>query len=207
VKATRQVFSAAGTEFTYYEGPPNPAPDVDFNGDICLRTQLYTYRMGDKIVAGETLSVMFSIDRPAKDVWPHLKDFNLWQNAYGHYYTGVVGDLEGKPFRIGSKPADPSAYYPNGYEVVRAIPEQLIAISQPTPPDGSNGGVSPGFHVFLLYERAGKTIISVLMNHASGHERVSEDEALAFWRQETPEYQRKWRDVFIPALKRLVYDR
>jgi hypothetical protein len=197
--------STAGTDFTYYEGPPIPAPEVNFNGDICLHTRLYTYKTDGRIVSGWTMSVMFTIDRLARDVWPCLKDFNAWQNAYGHYYTGVVGDLEGKTFRIGSKPNDTASPYPNLYEVPKVIPEQLIVVNQPSEV-GVNCGVRPGFHVFVLNECAEKTIVTVLMDHCSASQGKTEEEALKLWQQEAPEYQRKWRDVFIPTIKKLVYE-
>jgi hypothetical protein len=39
------------------------------------------------------------------------------------------------------------------------------------------------------------------MDHATGTEGLSVDEALAPWREFAPEAQRKWRDVFVPELK------
>src|SRR5688572_6851454 len=89
------LLSPAGTPLTYHDKPPVPAPDVNFNGDICLHTRLYTYKTDTGVVAGWTMSVMFTVERPAREVWPYVKDFNLWQNAYGHYYMGVDGE---RPF-------------------------------------------------------------------------------------------------------------
>ncbi len=199
---SRHLHSVAKKSFVYYDDPPTPAPDV--NDDLCLRTRLYTYRTADKLVAGWTMSVTFVIERAAKDVWPHLKDFNPWQNAYGHYYTGVIGDLEGKSFRIGKRPDDPESYSPYEYDVLKVIPEQLIVIAQPIPSEGRNGGVSPGFHVFSLSEYGDKSTVSVLMDHATGTEGMTEDEALAPWRAFAPEAQRKWRDIFVPELRRRI---
>jgi uncharacterized protein YndB with AHSA1/START domain len=205
VEHVSNLLSAAGTPFVYYDDPPTPAPDVNINGDLCLHTRLYTYRTGNKLVAGWTMSVTFVIERAAMDVWPHLKDFNPWQNAYGHYYTGVVGDLEGKSFRIGKRPDDPESFSPYEYNVLKVIPEQLIVISQPIPTGGRNGGVSPGFHVFMLNEYDAKTTVTVLMDHATGTDGMTEDEALAPWREFAPEAQRKWREIFVPELKMIVY--
>jgi len=42
-------------------------------GDTHLQLRYFTYGTDEGIVAGANLSVMFTIDRPAKDVWPHLK--------------------------------------------------------------------------------------------------------------------------------------
>jgi hypothetical protein len=76
------------------------------------------------------------------------------------------------------------------------------------------GGVSPGFHVFMLNEHGGQTVVTILMNHASvmedssRTERMTAEDALRPWCDETaaPEWHRKWRDDFIPALKTLVYE-
>jgi hypothetical protein len=202
----RRLFSTAGMEFTYYEGLPVPSPEINFGGDICLHTRVYTYKTDVMVVSGATISVMFTIHRMAKDVWPYLKDFNLWQNAYGYYYTGIVGDLEGKTFRISSRPNDLEAFYPFEYQVTRVIPEQLISIFQPAPEDGGTDGISPGIHIFMLNEYDSKTIVTVLMEHATRAIGATEEEAVAPWLKEMPEIQRMWRDVFIPTLKKLAYE-
>src|SRR2546430_10199387 len=84
-----------------YEGP------VDVSDDVSVRQRYYTYRTDAGWVACKTLNVMFTIDQPVKDVWRYFKDFNLWQNSYHHYYSGVVGDLEGRTVRLTlGKPGD-----------------------------------------------------------------------------------------------------
>jgi hypothetical protein len=153
-------------------------------------------------VAGKTFSVMFTVDQPARHVWPQLKDFNAWQNPYGHYYSGVVGDLEGQTFLLSSKPNEAG---PFPYRVVRVIPEHLIVLIQPLPEDASKAGMSPDCHVFMLNEHDGKTVVTVLMEHASFAKEVTEEDALRPWREMAPESQRKWRECFIPALTKLIY--
>jgi len=195
--ATSAVTSGEGTPQSprYYEGT------AEIRDDVHQRRRYFTYRTGDVLVAGYAGSVMFTIDRPARDVWPCLKDFNLWQSSHRHYYSGVVGDLEGKTFRLSSEPNDSG---PHQYDVIRVIPEHLIVISQPVPKDGANGGVSPGFHVFMLNEHGGKTIVTILLEHAIGTTDKTEEQAVEYWRAMTPEFQMKWRDIFIPNLKKLV---
>jgi hypothetical protein len=180
----------------YYEGP------AEILGDVRLHQRYFTYKTDAGWVAGKTFNVMFTIERPAKDVWPRLKDFNPWQNSYGHYYSGVVGDLEGKQFCISDKPNEPGPYQ---YEVVRVIPEQLIVVLQPLQEGGSTDAISPDCHVVMLSEHDGKTIVTFLMEHASRNKDMTEEEALDPWRKMAPESQRKWRDIFIPTLKRLIY--
>jgi hypothetical protein len=42
------------------------------------------------MAVGWYIDVMFTIERPPKDVWPYFKDFNPWQNANGYYWSAVV---------------------------------------------------------------------------------------------------------------------
>lgn len=188
----------------YYEGT------VDINGDERIHSRYYTYRRGERLIAGVATSVMFTLDRPAKDVWPVLKDFNLWNRGH-HHYSGVVGDLEGRTFRLSDQPDEPGPHY---FEVVKVIPEYLIIINQPVPADGSTaglpglGGVSPGFHVFMLNEHEGKTTVTVYMDHATVSETQDEESALKPWREVLEGHWRiKWRQDFIRNLKALVRQR
>jgi hypothetical protein len=189
----------------YYDG----YEDVD--GDFRQRLRYYTYRTERGVVAGAVVNVTFTLERPAKEVWPSFQDFTLWQDAYEHYYSGTFGELEGKTFRIGRSPNEPG---PHPYVVPRVIPEHLIVISQPIPEQPlpglpGFGEVSPGFHVFMLIERDGKTAVDILMEHASyasWSQETTDEEALAPWRRMTPDWQLKWRDIFVPTLKMLVHD-
>jgi len=80
-------------------------------------------------------------------------------------------------------------------------------VFQPVPEDGSNGGISPGFHVTMLNEHDGKTVVTVNMEHATRTTDKTEEEALGEWRaaSEAADAIGFWRDHFIPDLKRLVY--
>jgi hypothetical protein len=207
----RQQHPKAGTVQvpSFHEGPTHA------QGDVQLQQRYFTYKTDAGIVAGCDMSVMFTIDRPARDVWPYLKDFNCWQNSYGYYYSGVVGDLYSsaacdlgkETYRISiHKPNEAPEQYPYEYQVLRVIPERLIVAFQPVPGDGSTGGVSPGFHVFMLNEQDGRTVVTVLMEHAARTQDSTEEQALAPLRAETPEAMRFWRDVFIPNLKQLIYE-
>jgi hypothetical protein len=183
----------------YYEGL------VDINGDQRQHRRYFTYKTPAGLMTGTTTSVMFTIDRPAKEIWPYFKDFNLWQNSYHHYYSGVVGDLEGKPFRItlGAGLDDPRGTSVE-YKVERVIPQYLIVITQLVP-EANRVGSMGGFMVFMLNEHEGQTVVTIMMQHDRLTTDVAEEEAIGFWRRFAPEVLMKWRDHFIPTLKRLVY--
>jgi hypothetical protein len=191
---------------TFHEGP-----SVD-DGDVHLRQRLFTYETADGLVAGQDISVSFTLDRGAGDVWPFVRDFNLWQNAYGYFYSGNLGQLYGDEtlqlgtgtFRITVRlPGDPE-WTTGDYVVLRVIPEHLIVLYQPVPNDGSTGGVSPGFHVVRLDELGGKTNVSLTMEHAMRTTEKTEEEVLAFWLESAVEVNRFWHDIFIPTLRELV---
>lgn len=191
-------------ERTYYEGPT----DINHDEKICAR--YFTYKTELGLAAGDCYCIMFTIDRSAKEVWRYLRDFNLWQNEHNHYYSGVLGDLEGKTFSISNRRDDPGPHY---YEVLKVIPEYLIVINQPVPLDGTSaglpglGGISPGFHIFMLNEYDGKTTVSVFMQHVARAETQNESNAVEPWRELVErDAQPKWRDGFIRTLKRLVYE-
>ena len=189
----------AGTEGVpgtkYYEGP------VDSVGDSYLHQRFFSYRKLDGWVAGKTFNVTFTLDALPGEAWHHVKDFNRWQNSYGHYYSGVVGDLEGKTLGLSDSPGKTG---PHQYRVARVIPEHLIVLFQPIPEFGSSVEGSPDCHVFMLVERQGRTMFTAIMEHAAFCQNISEEEALHPWKEMAPESQRKWRDIFIPTLKNLV---
>jgi hypothetical protein len=193
----------------FHEGP------VFSEGDVDIRLRYFTYETKEGLVAGCDMNVMFTIDRPAKDVWPVLQDSNLWQNADGYYYSGAKGDLYSseeldlgaETFHITVKQDGEPDLVAGPYRVLRVVPERLIVDFEPIPEDGRTGGVSPGFHVFMLNEHDGSTIVTILMQHASRTTGLSEEEALAFWTEASPEGLPRWRDGFIPTLRRLVAER
>jgi hypothetical protein len=75
------------------------------------------------------------------------------------------------------------------------------------PADGSNGGISPGFHVITLNEHDRKTVVTFYTEHSSRTTDKTEEEALAPFRETAEETLRRFRDDFIPTLKRLVRER
>lgn len=195
---------------------PNYYDGIDeVHDDVKLNTRLFIYR-GDKgLVAGNRTSVSWTIDAPASQVWPYAKDWNTWQSPFNHFYSGVLGELEGKTFALSTKPDDTDR--PHFYEVLKVMPQHLIVINQPinqgsdAEPTGLPGyaGVSPGFHVFMCNEHGGISECHQVMEHASVMARPSDpdltdEEAIAPWRELLPEWHRKWRDDFIPTLKDLV---
>jgi hypothetical protein len=185
---------SSNRDLKYYEGP------CETWGDARLHFRYYSSDTDAGKMVGVVASITFVLDRPASDVWPHFKDFNLWHNSCDHYYSGVLGDLEGKTFRLSKKPNEPG---PHQYRVVKVIHEHLIEFDQ----RGSwEGGSQPfdGYGVYMLNNHGEKTLVTILMQHASRMEDKTQEEALDFWRRIVTDAHRKWRDAFIPTLEQLV---
>jgi hypothetical protein len=179
----------------FFEGPDDELPGLR------VRQRFFAYRLPSGLVTGKTLTVTIEFDEPARVVWPHLKDFNPWQNLYDHYYSVVLGDSEGAPFGLSSSPGGEARYT---YRVERVIPEHLIAISQTVSHEDRASGRSPDFHVFLLDEHGAGTVVTALMEHSSLASGGTVEENLRRWREMAEDSQMKWRDIFVPKLRGLV---
>jgi hypothetical protein len=185
------------------------------DGDLRLKTRLFTYATDEGLVAGSTTNVVFTLNQPASVVWPIFKDTNLWQNNADHFYSKAAGDCEdGEKYYLEERgQSEDGEQAREWYEVVRILPEYLMVKRQPPVTEGVSpglpglGGVSPGFHVFTLNEHGGECLATVTMEHASyaayDHD-TTDEEALAPWREVAPEWTPKWRDSFVPVLKQLV---
>ncbi|HKW43852.1 MAG TPA: hypothetical protein VJP06_06660 [Thermoplasmata archaeon] len=196
----------SGTEAnpTFIEGP------IESIDDLRLTRRFFLYETPDGLVSGTTFNIRFTVDAVPGVVWPVFKDLNLWQNSH-HRYSGVVGDLEGKSFRIAN--VNSPDRWLSSYDVIRVIPEHLMVFSQPIVDDARidaemkklyGGGVSPGFHAFMLSPREQNTDVWIQMEHARRARNLTVDESLAPWRQLHPASREKWRNSFVPTLKRLA---
>lgn len=173
-------------------------------GGVHQRRRYFSYEAVDGLVTGTATSITFDIDRPAAAVWTALKDFNAWQNSYHHHYSGVVGDMEGQVVRstLGGDLHDPRGAY-GEYRIDRVIPEYLIVLSQIVPADKRVGGMG-GYSVFMLSEFDDITTVSIMIQHDRLTPDLSLDAALDYWRAFAPELLMKWRDHFVPNLRRLA---
>lgn len=181
----------------FYEGPSEALDD------IYLHQRFFTYRSDAGLISGKTFKVRFVVDRPASAVWPYLKDMNLWQNPYGQYYSGIVGDLEGETVRVSGSPNDQG---PHLHRVLRVIPEFLIIVSRTASAEEEKAGIRPDYYMFILDEHEKKTTVTVLTGRACLCKDEPDEKALLRWREMAKESHCKFRDAFIPELKKLVYE-
>ena len=198
-------------EPVYYDGPEETIDDVS------LSQQLFSYETAEGLVVGRTFNVIFTVDRPVTEVWPLFKDFNRWQNQFGHFYSGVVGDLySSEEHDLGEETfamsTDPENLGRHEFSILRVIPQQAMIIFQPIAEEGATesrfffgrGGVSPGFHIYMLNRQGNKTLVTILMEHATRVKDISVEEALKPWWTMVDAGHRKFRDLMIPGFKDML---
>ncbi len=189
--------------------------------DVAYKQKNYTYMSAKGPVVGLVSSLICTIERPAKDVWPYLKDFNSFEGPFGIRYTGehdqlvVWGDLyTNEEHDLGQETLQyggtKNTWKSVPSRVLRVIPEHLLVLFEAIPADGSTDGMSPGFHTITLNEHVGISHISMMLEHAERLKYETEEEALdnSRWGPKKYDYSRSlslWKDQFVPKLKELVY--
>jgi uncharacterized protein YndB with AHSA1/START domain len=181
---------------------------VEIADGLRMARRHHLYRTTEGLVSATTFDVRFTVEASPAEVWPVFRDLNAWHGAVNHY-SGLVADLEGSDFHLSSA-AEPGKWRVT-YHVVRVIPEHLLAFSGPLPydarsPDGPGERIG-GMNVFMLNERDGRTDVHCFLEQGRRDREWTDEEALAPWRQQAQGSQDKWRDHFVPTLKRLVAKR
>ena len=185
--------------------------------DFSIRYRHYTHATKSGPVVGIVASIMFTLDAPSDVVWKYMKDFNTFEGPFGIQYSGVWGELyTSEEHDLGKQ----TLTYGGAYEdwtsvpsqVVRVIPQHQLTLFETIPADGSSGGISPGFHTILLNDHNGKTVVTAVFEHAERIAGVTEQEALqqSMWgpdKYDTETSMKRWRDDFIPTLKKLIAEK
>ena len=172
-----------------YAGLPDPAREQ--------WRRYFSFSSEGRLTTGTITNVVFHLDKSPLDAWPSIQDFNIWQNSFDHYYSGPIGELEGRTFRLTERTVSAD------YRVVRSIPPYLIVIEQIVTDEGPLAGMG-GFMTFSLNESVTGTLATILMQHDRSTTDLSEDEALAYWTDSATENLRKWKDFFIPSLRKAI---
>jgi hypothetical protein len=174
------------------------------DGDDYMHGRYFTYWSDEGLVAGGLVSAVFWIDRPLDVVWPHFIDFGSWFR---------FNEEQKRRFDAWKKQEET----PDTTVNVRVIPHYMTVISQVGGGrmPGLGGAVDPGFMVFAADGFGDRTLVMMLMEHASLMSRdgdMTEDEALdhpgpaGSWRELVMYAQTNWRDLNIPTLKKKVYE-
>lgn len=178
-------------------------------GEDKMQGDFFTFEENGLITAGYNVAIKFVVDAPAEDVWSHFKDFNAWFNVHGYYLKGepgdglaVPGDMEGQMMRLGSSPKGPWSL---AYTIDKVIPKHLVVLTEI--PRKHKDYISFGYHVFMLTEYDGKTMVTVFMQHATRSADKTAEEMLIGPRNFMNTLSQKenfWTDVLIPKLRSLV---
>lgn len=194
---------------------PNWYDGKDYNEEgFSIHFRNFTYMTKSGPVVGIVASIMFTLDVPSAVAWKYMKDFTTFEGEFGIRYTGVWGEMDTSEERElgqntlqyqGSKGEWSSV--PS--QVVRVIPQHLLTLYETIPADGSSGGVSPGFHTVMLNDHNGKTVVTAIMDHAERLPNLTEQEAFdrSMWgpgKYDQDASMKRWRDQFVPTLRKLV---
>ena len=203
--ALSNAYAAEGT----FLDPKNLGASHQKKASDTMNINYFSFEETGITTAGINLSVKFTIDASAAELWPYFKDFNSWFNGYGYYFKGepgdgvAIGDMEGQMMRLGSSAKGPWGL---AYTIDRVVPRHLMVFTEI--PRRHDGFTAFGYHSMMLTEYEGKTLVTVFMQHASRSGIKSIEEMLAPWRQleasVLTEENNFWLDILIPKLRSLV---
>lgn len=170
----------------------------------------------DQVVGHLRHDMEWSMDCPARDVWPYFKDFNLWHEDLT--YDGVIGDREGKSVDFTIKPDGPfkdftpifasddeMQNFRKHLRICKIIPEHLI-IFDSVGLDKTHKMDS--YYVFSLRELDGGTRITIAMIYAPFVSARKDEAQLVTWFQAVrTNVDDRWDELYIPKLRALVEKR
>jgi hypothetical protein len=148
------------------------------------------------------IEVNWKIPRGVREVWRHFKDFNSWQNRYGYYYDGVMGDEEGYIVHMSDRTNNYGLNIP--YLVRKAVPEQLLYLESQPYPFIDKSGTWSGHNVMTLQERDGETFITIFMEHTWQSQTRTVEDLRHIVQGAVDAAVKFWREFFIPDLEALV---
>jgi hypothetical protein len=192
------VATASATDLQAYEN----SSDV-FTHDFSEET------VGDEVAFHLSHHVSWTIDRPAADVWPSLKDLNAWMQDLE--YSTVVGDApQTSTLTLKVRP-DFYGYYEEHYGLVpdfvktlvvrRIEPEKVLLLEEPT---GDNRGLF-AYYLLTLHEHDGRTTVISEMTYAPQWvPKGSADQTRTALEHAMPEVSERWKERYIPRLRQLV---
>lgn len=182
------------------------APNAQFKYYVADRPGHTTRLRAAEIVL--ELTLIFA--HPLPWVWSVFKDFDLWMNRFGYFWSSVPANNEYRYVYLHDKPwpndLNPSSGVPpTRYIVRRVIPERIIYFdSLPEPIGDGKDGVWTGHNVMSLYEEHGRTTIAIVMEHTWYSETMSIEELRAEAKVVLDSGLVFWRDYFIADLNAAV---
>lgn len=191
---------------------------VHGNDRIPLRREVISYLEDGNIVVGTILSLHFTLNKPAKEVWPIFQNFNLWQNQSGYYYSGDFGDSEGGlGYLMFSSRPGASFDRSQAFIYQQVIPEHSITAYAPAFESVDEKGVLRGYkhigkHSLMLTDIKGKTVVTAVFQHNNIFGPDNHDKAKAYLastvkaeqEKERKNIKDKWETSFEPKLRALV---
>lgn len=185
---------------------------------LTVRRSVFSYRNGADEVVGTTTSVHFTLDSPAKRVWPTFQNFNLWQKQKGVSFSGPFGDKEGEmEYLMYQEGHRETVTIDNAmaFNVQQIVPEHVIVLHSPlferVGADGKRlGSRHEGKNVFMLTEVNGKTTVTAVMEHSYHYYGPdAKRNAQAGLKQALKTAKNRKKDIwegFVPRIRKQVED-
>jgi hypothetical protein len=188
------------------------------------RAEVSVKTEGDEVRADCTLWFTATMNASAADIWKFAKDFNAWQDDLD--YNCVIGDQpEGTGVYFHIAPAFHEQYSQNyGVDVtefrkdliVRFVdPDQLLVLEELSSPtnvlsqwvgdEPPKGREIAAYYVLGLWEEGGKTKVAARFTYAPTFgPKESEDQLRTSFEAMGNEVTARWKDKYLPSLRRLV---
>lgn len=181
------------------ENIKNPALITASNPGVILKTGVTAYTANGRRQSELVFDITWSVERPVREVWPIFKDFNNWQNGYGFYYDGVMGNEgNGNLVYLSNKPNNKGIG--SAYTVRKVIPEHMMYIESMPTPTGVKDIVFSGHNVATLKEENGVTHINFFMEHTWRSSEETEEELKKIAQSLTNHGKLFWQEHFLPDL-------
>ena len=164
---------------------------------------------GDELFVNYGHDYMFTIDQPAKKIWPYFRNFNLWM-AGSTYNTDNLEEEVGNTiyFSINddknfSSVVEDTETFRKYMRVHKVVPEQLLVMDSLTLDEKNIS--SP--YIFSFHEHGGKTTIRLFAVYAPAWiPKNKKDELVSSLKVMFDNTDMRWQDVYVPRLKQLVDD-
>lgn len=147
-----------------------------------------------------------TFDKPASKVWPHIINFGSYQTDIGYRHASgpanQVGQIYELYFPIVPEDKQDETDAATTLKTIRMIPNELWhgvnLIS------AGSWGVATGSNIFILEEFNGKTTAKFIMEKQFIFYNSSEEEVEKSMSHITDDANRRWREIYLPNLKKLV---
>lgn len=160
----------------------------------------------NEVSADVSAHFSINIDRPAKEVWPHLIKFESWMEDFSWTHVSGKPNTEGEVLHLHHESIPSKDRSESNALIVKAvniIPMRLSHHINPllVTPDGS---LHFGTNILTLHEKNGKTKVDFYANKSLKTSSKTEGEVRSSLEAFSKSAAKRWQEVYLPRLKSLV---